>query len=334
MKKIIFLAAVAATGSAFAQVTVYGKADLGVSSATTTGAVNQGLQLVGGGYEGMRLGFKGSKDLGGGVTGSFQLEKGVTLAGLEGAGFNRVASLSISSSMGTVGLGRQWTPYDNAFGTGDAMEYNGFSASNLAMYSGRHGDNGATGAGNALAMQYSSPVMGGFQAFVMYAPNADASATQSNTAYNGYGLNYASGPLTINFAGERVLNTVHNGATAAVGYTNAYVFSATYDMGAAKLYGHYESAQAENVGADNGFGLGVKVPMGNAYVTVGFATEDSKLSNATASSAANAWGAQYIYNWTKEAVVYVGYKSLSTTPAGGGTVTTSNTLASGVRYNF
>jgi predicted porin len=66
-KTLVALAALAALGTASAQVTVYGKVDLGVSSKTTTGGVDQGLEITSGNYEGSRFGIKASHDLTGGL---------------------------------------------------------------------------------------------------------------------------------------------------------------------------------------------------------------------------------------------------------------------------
>jgi predicted porin len=342
-KTLIALAALAAFGSASAEVTLYGKLDAGISVKTSdaVGAVNQGAQIGSGNYESSRIGVKGSSEVAPGLKAVFAIEGG--LGATDGAftSFNRNAFLGLTGDFGTVTAGKQWTPYDNAFN--DALEYNGFSAMGSAFYGGFHGDNGNDGSGAAKnAIQYMTPTMGGFNAVVMYAPNADATATQGSTNYTGFGVNYASGPLTVNLATEKVLTTLHNGVGSATSnaYTTAWILATSYNLGMATLFAAAESATAESglglSGKDTGYSLGVSIPVSKAAtVGLGYATETNSVSGATASDGkTTSMGVQVVYALNAATAVYAGYNKGTKTPLGGGADVGTSKFATGVRYNF
>lgn len=120
MKKIalaLALAGISAVSFAQSSSVVYGIVDMGVSRNFGTGitGVDSGLQ------SGSRIGFRGTEDLGGGVSAIYALEAGFQADTGDfdtryGKGlFNRQAYVGLSSqSMGTVKLGRQLAPIYNA----------------------------------------------------------------------------------------------------------------------------------------------------------------------------------------------------------------------------
>jgi predicted porin len=349
-KTIVAIAVLAALGTASAQVAVYGKVDLGVSSTTTTGGVDQGLEITSGNYEGSRFGVTGSHDLTGGVkiNGHYQFR-------VDAAGNNttvqdtRVATLGISGDFGSLNAGLNWTPYDSAWGF-DQLEYNGFSAANQSWYSGAHGDNGTTGWGTAKkSIAYSTPDMNGFNATVMYANNADKTAEADGVPYLGLGANYAAGPLNINFGYERVAAAVHLGAFSDVeGSANpngalagdkstAMVVGASYNLGVATIGAGYQQANVDANGADwkdAGYSLSVMVPVSaSTRVAVGYASETTTRAGLS-DGKATALGAHAIYNWTEQAAVYAGVVQRDVTAAGTTAKVNGTKVAAGLRYNF
>jgi predicted porin len=338
-KTFVALAVLAAFGSASAQVTVYGKVDLGVSNTTETGKVDQGLEVTSNNYEGSRFGVRGSHDLTGGmkVDGHFQFRVDPTATD-NNKQETRFATLAVSGGFGSLTAGLQYTPYDAAWGF-DQMEYNGFSPAGAVWYAGKHGDNGTTGAGTARkSISYSTPDMNGFNATVMYANTGGKTATTKSVPYLGLGANYATGPLSINFAYEQVASTAHNGVvgtgtgTALAGEkTTGMVVGASYNLGIATIGAGYEQANAEVNGVDwedTGYTVSVSVPV-NASTTValGYAAETTT-SAGQSDSKATGFGAQVVYNWTKQAAVYGGAYQ---TKLG---ATTTTKVAAGLRYNF
>lgn len=342
-KTLIALAALAAFGSASAEVTLYGKVDVGLLNETTTGGTDQGLQVKGNNYETSRFGIKGGSDLTGGVKAIFQLEQGFNLAdGSDKANnltFNRVAMGGLTGSFGTVSAGLQWSPYDSAWGW-DSNEYNGFSAANYVFYAGSHGDNGTGGFGNVKnSIQYTTPDFNGFNASLMYANGADKTATQSATTYVGFGANYAKGPLNVNFGYESVPSSKQLGTTltAQGDKTTAYILGASYNLGVATIGGAYEQANVDALGAsgkDAGYTFGVSFPVSKqTTLAANYASETTTAAGLT-DGTAKGFGAQVIYNWTTQMAVYGGVVQTKTTPLASTTETTYTKYAAGIRYNF
>ncbi len=339
-KTLIAIAAIAAMGAASAEVTLYGKLDAGVSVKTdsTVGAVNQGAQFGSGNYETSRLGVKGSSEIASGVKGIFQIEGKLGATDGNFSNFGREAFLGLTGSFGTVAVGKMWTPYDSAFN--DALEYNGFSAMGNAFYGGFHGDNGTDGSGAAKnSFQYTTPTVGGFNAVVMYAPNADATATTSATNYTGFGVNYANGPLSVNLATEKVLTSTHVKESMAGMYTNAWILAAGYNLGVATVNIGFESASADLAtgvsGKDTGTTIGLSIPVNKATtVALGYATETSTVAGVANDGKTTSVGAQVVYAWNAATAIYAGYNKTDTTAIGSTTTNTSTKFASGVRYNF
>jgi predicted porin len=126
-KSLIALAVLAASGAAMAQssVTLFGVVDATVRY--VDGGTNGNIwSLTNSGYNSSRLGFRGTEDLGGGLSASFWLEAGVnndngtgsatstnnTLAGsgssntgTQGLTFNRRSTVSLAGTWGEVASG-------------------------------------------------------------------------------------------------------------------------------------------------------------------------------------------------------------------------------------
>lgn len=116
--RLSLLAAAALAGPAFAQsaggVTIYGLLDVGVDY---VGNVGSGAHVIrvptNSNTAPSRLGFRGSEDLGGGVSAQFTLEMGMDLGTgtmvQGGRGFGRQAFVALAGPWGTVSLGRIYT---------------------------------------------------------------------------------------------------------------------------------------------------------------------------------------------------------------------------------
>ena len=75
-KTLIALAALAATGASFAQVTIYGTIDAALVSQSADGSLSR-TKVDSSGMSTAKFGFTGAEDLGGGMKGLFKLEGGV-----------------------------------------------------------------------------------------------------------------------------------------------------------------------------------------------------------------------------------------------------------------
>jgi len=326
-KTLIAIAAIAAAGASFAGTTVYGKLDAGVFNTPKDGT-SVGLS----GFETSRFGIKGEETVGG-LTLSAVLEAKVNddKASKDGQaavmGFDRTATVGVSGSFGTITIGNQWTPFDGAAWTSDALEYAiQFTPlqSGLWKY-----DVGNTQMGNAKnSVQYATPVISGFQAFVLSAPNVSGNV-QGAANYTGYGINYANGPLVINFATQAYSTfpvTKDNVTTTHNETVNSSVLAVNYDFGMAKAYGGYFNTDSGLVatGKDTGFTVGVAVPFGADSLRLGYGTNKTSFTNGTADSSSSAWSAMYMKPLTKAAL---GYAALMSKDA-------VNTTGVGIRYNF
>lgn len=153
MKKITLAVILAAlTGTASAQVTVYGVIDQAVR--VTDGKSSQ----VSGSFHTSRLGVKGSEDLGNGLTASFTLEGKLNVSNGDMTGeemFNRESSASLGSkTLGTITLGRTDTSASEGIDSVAGFDNLG----NFTLVSGVEyaGD-------RANTVRYTSPRMAGLQ---------------------------------------------------------------------------------------------------------------------------------------------------------------------------
>ena len=319
-KSLIALAAIAAVGAASAQVTVYGKLDVGVSN-TSAGGTVIGVNT----WETSRFGVKAEQKEAG-LTFSVNLEGKISNGAGAFGGFDRTATVGVSGGFGTVTIGSQWTPFDNAIWTSDALEYNGFTplAGLKAAWNYDLG-NAPNMYGNAInSIQYATPDMGGFQAIILTAPN-NGGAFSGAKDYSGIGLNYAKGPLTINFATQSF-------SGAGTPTSNSNVLSFQYNMGTAIVMGGVVNSDSGsntgwgaanwNAGTDKGYIVGVKVPMGNNSVSVGFSGNTNSVSGKD--KTINSWGAQFIQGLTKSTKAYYGIQSVDGV----------NKTGAGLQYNF
>jgi predicted porin len=130
-KTLIAMAVLAAAGAASAQssVTLFGIVDANVSLGR--GTLTDRNLITNSGYNTSRLGFRGTEDLGGGMSASFWLEAGFNnddgtgvntntnnqaapaalVAGNQGLTFGRRSTVSLAGSFGEVRLGRDYTPH-------------------------------------------------------------------------------------------------------------------------------------------------------------------------------------------------------------------------------
>ncbi|MFC3107010.1 porin [Undibacterium arcticum] len=213
MKKQILatlaLAALAGTAAAQSKVTMYGLADLGLDrqSGGTAGSVTK---VSSGIQNGSRLGFKGTEDLGGGVSALFVLEMGIAMdtgnSNQSGRPFGRQAYTGLKGDFGAVTLGRQYTAIDGAlcggtdpFGCGLAG-----TAGNLFSDGGTPTNDG-NGSRTNNAIKYTAPVTAGFNAEATYAPGEVAGNNTAGRTMGG-AIGYGNGPFNIKLAHNNVAN--------------------------------------------------------------------------------------------------------------------------------
>ena len=180
---------------------MYGTVDMGfvqesggptgpTSAGTAKGAINK---LTSGAQSGTRLGFKGTEDLGGGMKALFVLETGIAA---DKGGFNQANSafarqsfVGLQSDMGTVTMGRQYTPYFLTMLVGDpfAAGMAGAAQNMLMPASNIRMDN---------AVKYTSPVFSGFSAEAAYGFGEQVDSVVRNRQLGAF-INYSGAPVNV-----------------------------------------------------------------------------------------------------------------------------------------
>lgn len=314
-KSLIALAVLAASGAASAQssVTLFGIVDAVYQNLRSDGAAgtsNKLSRIHNSGYNSSRLGFRGTEDLGGGMSASFWLEAGVnndsgtgqassetnraiasTVAGVrsgtQGLTFNRRSTVSLAGGFGELRIGRDYVPSFWNHTVFDPFGTNGVgSTSNLSLALG-------AGLGVPTTVRASNSVgyflpanLGGFYGQAMYAfgevaePVA-AGADKNDGRYVGLRLGFASGPFNVAAAYGRTdatsvltaLNTTFG--TAFVGdvdYINQNI-AGQWDFGMAKLMGHWNQEKVRGFGdtaKHTTWMIGTLVPVGAGEIRASY----------------------------------------------------------------
>jgi predicted porin len=334
-KTLIALAAVAATGAAFAQssVTIYGRMDVGMNQQKTTlkqagaTAFYKGNNIVNeDGLSTGLLGFKGTEDLGGGLTANFVHEMDLDMdVGALGVGTGRDSTLGLSGGFGELRLGRSYTPLFSTIGASDVFGTTGAGTVNTFGLA-----NTAVRASNAVF--YTSPSFSGVtvKAFVQQ-NNAQDSTSVGNagkTSANGFSIAYANGPLMLAAATGTEKGTSFNrmgaltattalaaAAIAPVAAANAkYTASAvtgTYDLGVAKIFAGFVTAKDDDnttvVGGERTSketNVGVAVPMGAVTLMAGFGNNKTSAAGDAQAAKGNDYAVGATYSLSKRTTAY------------------------------
>jgi len=317
MKKSLIAFAVlgtlAAGASAQSSVTVYGVVDMGLehtrlSPGTSTTRLSSGIQ------SGSRLGFKGTEDLGGGLSAAFQLEMGLDAstgaAGQGGLAFGRQSWVGLNGGFGSLKLGRQYVPLFGALDTIDPL------------------GTGITGDGSGIAavfrsygvrmnntINYSTPGMGGFSGEVAYGLGEVAGSTSTGSQWGAAGT-YDGGPLTVVAAYH--LQNQATGAGVDTGDARTALVGAAYDLKAVKLHTAFATNRDKNAaggstGRSRDFMLGVSAPVGPVSVMASYVRHDDRMvPNADAAY----WQLGATYSLSKRTNFYTSYSTIKNDAAG------------------
>ncbi len=313
------LASFAGVASAQTNVTVYGIVDVGIQRtdsdvAEPTWALGSGLQ------SGSRLGFKGTEDLGSGLSASFQLENGFaaddgtfTQSSTVTRLFGRQAWVGLNGGFGSVKLGRQLTPIFAAVGSVDPFEV------------GLAGD--LTQTVNTFDLRMDNTVnysltAGAFSGQVAYGFGEAAGNTTDNRQL-GLSLGYANGPVSAVFAYHKQENDAFtpSGKIAFLG--------GTYNFGVVKAHASY--ADEKNTASEKirDYMVGVSAPVGAGSVMGSFQHE----KNRTTDKKTDLFAVGYVHNLSKRTNLYtsLGYGK---DEAPGVADVKSNKFNVGIRHKF
>ncbi|RJF92179.1 porin [Noviherbaspirillum saxi] len=329
MKKTLLALAVlgAISGSAAAQtnVTVYGLMDLGYVRESGSPAVGSVNKLTSGIANGSRVGFRGTEDLGGGLSALFTIESGFQAdTGVMGQGgllFGRQAFVGLQGGFGSVKLGRQYTPIDVTLGAIDPFG-NGLTAKTVNLFARGYVsrfDNG---------ILYTTPKFGGFQADLGYG-FGEVAGNNSAGRYLGGSVSYAAGPINVRLAYQDT-NTrpTAAGVTPAVlaGSDQNLVLGATYNFGVATLHAAYGRTEADRgvtttAEFDDAM-IGVTVPVGAGRFLANYVRRNDDL----ATNDANFYGIGYMHALSKRTTLYTSFGKMS----GKGPVSRTYTVGSSI----
>jgi predicted porin len=285
------LATVASTASAQTNVTLYGMVDAGIDYDTSKNPGGAKWALQSGQQSSSRIGFKGSEDLGNGMTANFVLENGFQLDdgtlkypvnATTPRLFGRQAWVSLDGAFGSIKLGRQYSAMFFALGAIDpfgvatsANAQNVFGFGLDAMDPISRSDN---------TISYTTPTVAGFNALGGYKFGENAGAFNTGSS-KFVGVTYANGPLLAVASFQSTDNVSFGAATTALGaivapsglgavanttgaLVKTGVVGATYDFGVAKValaYGGTKATAAGDVNMHN-YLVGFTAPAGTGSV--------------------------------------------------------------------
>ncbi|NPC55605.1 porin [Caenimonas soli] len=346
-------ATLAYSGGTLAQssVTLFGIVD--AAYAHGSGSTASRNQLTSGSNASSRVGFRGTEDLGGGLSASFWLEAqfntdngtglatntnnqtsgtGTAAAGTQGLNFNRRSTVSLAGPWGELRLGRDYTGhYRNRVDT-DPFSVVGVGATQVNV--GTLAGQTSTRASNAIG--YFTPAeLGGFFGQAQYYLGENPSGTPTERDGSGYSLRagYKGGPLTVSgaYAETRM-------ASGDIVSTNV---GAIFDTGSARLMGAIFRDKTESPIAVTGKGytLGAVVLAGPGEIKVAVSRYGSD-AGAQPHSRKIALG--YVHNLSKRTALYATYarvgNSGGATTALNGSTTAANDRSTGydlgVRHSF
>lgn len=308
-KTLIALAAVAATGVAFAQssVTLYGVADAGIGQTGAVEGVDNDTSFLGSSKMNngnSRWGIRGTEDLGGGLKASFNFEQGINIAdgtlSQSGPGpFSRAAWMALSGGFGEVRLGRTLNP---SFFAAAAWELTG--AANYSVVVNQFAPV-LGGIRNSSQFQYTSPNMGGVTAtlgYILEENNGGDAKVDLNVLYRG-------GPLAVGLGYNKVSGAEKN-----------WHIGANYNFGAFRVAG----AWIDPAGASKGFSIGAGTTVGPVSLVLDIA-RDTDADDTDLLIEAK-------YPLSKRTFAYLAF--LRDDDAKIGATASENNFGLGIRHNF
>jgi len=327
------LSAVAGAASAQTNVTIYGIVDAAINRFDTNEQSAQWVMSDGNGAtfdankNGSRLGFKGTEDLGGGLSALFVLENGfnVDTGAMRTDGiFSRQAFVGLKGGFGTVKFGRQYTPMFIALDTIDPFN-TGFAGNMAYVFN-------PSGLRTSNTINFSMAAAG-LNAEIAYTLGEQATGN-SDARQIGLGLGYANGPINVQFAYHNA-----NENPSSNGDTKTMLLGGTFDLGVAKLHAGFQTDKTDLVGTvndtkDRNVMLGVSAPVGAGNVMASWNRGDNRLAASNA-DVTDQYAIGYVHNLSKRTNVYTsfGYSKEEGGRTGGGDLK-SNLFNVGVQHKF
>ena len=291
----MFAAALPLAASADTGVQLYGIVDLAVAREDADAPGVDERTTMGAGRDSSRFGFRGTEDLGGGLTAMFNLEGGFDASTGVGdsALFGRRAVVGLQGGFGELTAGREYTPLDNVSGASTTMGQ-GFYGSNLTSFS-----QGGMTRRISNSVNYKTPVMSGLRFSAAMGLGEAATGAPSND-YLGLGAEYRNGPLFVAVAAGQT--------ERAAGDDHEYIVGAAYKFGKAELKGNYlVHNRASDSNTFSQFNLGVAFPV-SAAGTLLFNVQQSEFDNGGEGRGA---AVAYTHSLSKRTFAYASFGYVS-----------------------
>ncbi|OUW04602.1 MAG: hypothetical protein CBD16_01905 [Betaproteobacteria bacterium TMED156] len=281
---------VAVSGSALADVTIYGIMDLSIGG---NSGDNDALVLSGGETNAAELpsiwGIKGSEDLGGGLTASFALESDFNSS--DGNDdrlgnnifWNRQSNITLSNDLGSITAGRIYSPAILTVLVTDPRQLYEWQ-SGLIQYATLASTTNTNTFGdvflaNAIQFKFGAD---GLSAAVAYGFGEAAGDQEQNSNFH-MGVSYSGGPLTI---GGTYLKNKGNSVDSSQGEDEKSSIGLKYSMGDIAIAGHYMKGEANDATGvqttDNeGYAVGLIWKSGNNEFDVAYYGTKNEIANTT-----------------------------------------------------
>src|SRR5690554_193086 len=302
-KKLIALAVaglMSAPVMAQSNVTIYGIVDVGTVFSKQGDNKFRGVQS--GIISASRIGFKGSEDLGNGLTAKFQLEYGINADVGGGPTGARQSWVGLEGGFGFVGLGRQYSPgHNNA-----AQMTNFMNSSQFDPLSVLAGAAGATirvaGSGRIdNSINYKSKSFGGLKFEALYGfgeQNQDNDRSEGDVL--GLGALYKNGPIEA----TAVYHRVDGGAGDD---QKEWLLGGGYDFGVANVNATWQQVKIGS-NKDKVWTLTGTIPVSEAgKVALGY----GHLSADDSDFDADMYSVVYFHRLSKRAMAYAGYTHIN-----------------------
>jgi predicted porin len=335
---------------------IYGRANVTYERITTKNSSNEAVQPNQSNWDlvdnSSRIGFRGNKDLGSGLTGLFQMESRVRLDQGFGQLTSRDSYAGLAGGFGTVRLGRTIGPVYYATYDYISMHNHDTGTSSDALLA-------PTVFGNQGFMNntvwYTSPKFGGFTVDVAHSLlGVTRLPGEAQPRYLGLVGSFDQGPLHVaaSYANTQRSDDIDPGPGVAPNDDKAYTIGGLYDFKAFVIGALFERAKSKVVaGGDasrNYVRVSAMMPVGKSEFHVNFGTVNHGIGSSAGSDGAKQWTLGYNYNITKETKVYGFYTRVDNDTGGAYGAGNFNanvpivqvpgldisSIAIGVRHNF
>lgn len=292
MKKLtlaaLILGSFAASAQAQSNVTIYGLVDLGLAKTTGQSTVERENNAS-------RLGFRGTEDLGGGLSAIFNLESEILAdtGAQKGVLFERQAYVGLKGAFGTAILGRTKNLVDGTIARVDPFNTYGVVGKNneTLLRSGV----GSSRVNNAVT--YNSPSMEGVIASVQYVLSEVSGASAGTLGL----LTYDNGPVSLHAGYERAVQTVASAVKPTV-----WSIGGGYKVGPAKVTAAYSKGDTKvaTTGEYKSYLLGLNYTVGNGDAKMSYGKQEQDTNRVSDLETIKEFGIGYDYHLSKRTDLY------------------------------